>query len=164
MKWIIRQLTTKDTHVSVQFLKYGIGGVIAFAVDILVFFAVALTVLPSLLPDEYIVQFLNVDVPVIEETVRERNFVINSVIAFVFSNLTAYVINVLWVFHGGKHRRHMEITLFYVISIISVIAGTVMGWGMIRFLSLTTEAAFGGRILAAVMINFLGRKYIVFKG
>ncbi len=164
MKHILKQFTSKDSHVSVQFIKYGMAGGIAFSVDVLVFFFVSLTIFPALLPDEFLVQLLNVDVPVIEETIRERNFIINSVIAFMFSNFTAYVINVLWVFHGGRHSRRMELTLFYVVSIASVVAGTVVGWGLIRFVGLSTEFAFASRIVGAIMINFLGRKFIVFKG
>lgn len=164
MKFILKQFATKDTHVSVQFIKYGIGGVIATSVDVIVFFLVALTVFPALLPDEYLVQLLGVEVPLIEETIRERNFIINSIIAFVFSNLTAYLINIWWVFHGGRHSRHMEIALFYIFSILSVAAGTVIGWSFIRYFGFSTEFAFMSRIIGAILINFAGRKFVVFKG
>ncbi len=164
MKHILKQFGSKDAHVSVQFVKYGIGGVIATSVDVVVFFLISMTIFPALLPDEYLVQLLNLDVPLIEEAIRERNFVINSVMAFMFSNLTAYLINVWWVFHGGRHSRHMEIVLFYIVSILSVAAGTVIGWGLIRYFGYSTEFAFATRIVSAILINFAGRKFIVFKG
>ncbi len=164
MRQILTQFTQREAHPTIQFIKYAMAGGVATATDMIVFFVFAFTLFPALTESELLVQLFNVDVPVIAESVRERNFIINSVIAFLIANLVAYVINVLWVFVPGRHKRHVEVILFYVVSTSSVMIGTALGWAMIRFIGATTEVSYLGKVISAVLINFVCRKYIVFKG
>lgn len=164
MRRVFAQFTQREAHPTIQFIKYAMAGGVATATDMVVFFALAFTVFPALTEAELLVQLFHVDVSAIEQSVRERNFIINSVIAFMFANLVAYVINVLWVFEPGRHKRHVEVILFYAVSTASIVLGTFLGWAMIRFLSATTEVSYLGKMIAAVLINFVCRKYIVFKG
>lgn len=167
MKDIIQQFTRREAHVSIQFIKYGIGGVIATGTHLVVFFACSLWLFPALLPDKnpdaYLVQFFNVDVPAMEESVRQLYFKINNGIAFLFSNLVAYLINFHWVFHPGRHRRSVEVTLFFIVSIVSLVVGVQFGVILMRYLEMTTTLSQFGNIIAAVMINFICRKFIVFQ-
>ena len=53
---------------------------------------------------------------------------------------------------------------FQVLAAVSFIAGTLLGWGLIRFFGLGTTEAYIANIVAAVLINYVCRKYLVFKG
>jgi putative flippase GtrA len=164
MRHILAQFTQREAHPTIQFIKYAMAGGVATATDMVVFFVLAFTIFPALTEAELLVRLFAVEVPEIAQSIRERNFVINSVIAFAFANLVAYVINILWVFEPGRHKRHVEVILFYTVSTAAIFVGTFLGWAMIRFLGATTEASYLGKVIAAVMINFVCRKYIVFKG
>lgn len=163
MKSILKQFTQREAHPLIQFIKYGICGVAATAVDVLFFYALSWKVFQALSPDDMVVRVLGLEAPAIDEAVRSRHFVINSALAFVFSNLTAYLLNFFWVFHPGRHKRHVEIALFYLVSITSIALGTGLGWAMISFLGLTTTASYLGKLIASLMINFAGRKFLVFE-
>lgn len=161
---LLDQFTGRDAHPTIQFIKYAMAGGVATAADMVMFFMLAFTLFPALTEGELLVRMFEVDVPAIEEHIRERNFLINNALAFVVSNFVAYVINMVWVFEPGRHKRHIELALFFVVSITSVVLGTLLGWSMIRYLDATTEASYLGKMIAAVLINFVCRKYIVFKG
>ncbi len=167
MKEIIRQFTQREAHVSIQFIKYGIGGVIATGTHLVVFFAASLWLFPALLPDKnpdaFLVNLFQVDMPVMEESTRRLYFKINNGIAFLFSNLVAYLINFHWVFHPGRHRRAVEVTLFFIVSIVSLVIGVQFGVILMRYMEMTTTLSQFGNILASVMINFICRKFIVFQ-
>jgi len=164
MDRLVKQFLQREAHPAVQFVKYGIGGAVATVVDVMVFYACAWKIFPALGEGDFMVRFFGIAVSAIPEAIRSRNFVIDSAIAFVFSNLTAYLINIAWVFEPGRHRRHIEIGLFYAVSIVSIATGTGLGWLMIRALGASTTASYIAKMVSAVMINYVCRKYIVFKG
>ena len=187
MKAALRRLLRHDTHPAVQFVKYGIAGVVATAVDFGTFYLLALTVIPAARPDDTLIQFMQslhgllvgwapdlsnwqwlhdlmyIEVPVIDEATRSRNFVVVRCINFVLSNAVAYVLNVLFVFKSGRHQRHVEMVLFLTVSVASFLVGTTLGWVLIRFGGVGTTEAYVVNIAAAVLINFVCRKFIVFE-
>jgi putative flippase GtrA len=79
------------------------------------------------------------------------------------SNLVCYFINIVWVFETGRHSRRKELFLFYAVSLISFVAGTGLGAGLIAFFNAGAGAAYVANMVAAVLINFAGRKYYIFK-
>jgi len=161
---ILAQFMQREAHPVIQFIKYGIAGAAATAVDILIFYFLAWRLLPALTSDDFMVRLLGITPVGIGEAVRSRNFVIDSGIAFIFSNLTAYLINIFWVFESGRHKRHVEIALFYLVSVTSIVVGTLLGWSLIRFWGITTSASYLAKMVAAVLINYVCRKFLVFKG
>ena len=92
------------------------------------------------------------------------NFRINSGIAFIFSNLTAYVTNVLFVFKPGRHSRRREIGLFYAVSLTALVIGTAAGEIVIRMFDLSLAFSYVAKMISALAVNYAGRKYFVFKG
>ena len=147
-----------------QFVRYALCGAFATAVDALAFFVAAWRFLPALAPDDPLVRMLHLQGPFADETVRAINYLINRVIAFFVSNLVAYVTNVWWVFERGRHRRDIEVTLFYAVSAFSLVAGAGLGWTLIRLAGCSTTVAYLGNITASILINYACRKYVVFKG
>jgi putative flippase GtrA len=188
MKSALRSVLRHDTHPAIQFIKYGVAGVLATAVDFGTFYLLALTVIPAVQPDDRLIVLLGqaydllaahapgladwgwlqhlmqIEVQPIEEAVRSRNFVIVRCINFVLSNIVAYTLNVLFVFKPGRHDRHLEVALFLTVSVISFLLGTGLGWVLIRFFHVGTTEAYVANIVAAVLINYVCRKYFVFKG
>lgn len=164
MKSILDQLTQRNASLPIQFLKYSLSGGVAVAVHIVVFYFFSWLVVPALKGDDIIVRFLHLSVPVINDTIRARNAVINNWLAFIFSNMAAYILNVAWVFESGRHRRWVELTMFYVVSAISIAVGSVVMGLLIKYLGSSTTLAFGADIVAAAMVNFVVRKYYIFKG
>jgi len=146
-----------------QFIRYGICGGIATVVDFVALFLLAWLVFPALQQDDVLVKLLGISVKEISETVREWHFILCSAGAFILSNLCAYILNLLFVFEGGKHKRWMEAVLFYGGSLFSCAAGICLGWGLIHFAGLGTTWSALSKIACSVLVNFAGRKWIVFK-
>ena len=156
-------LNEKDNPI-VQFLKYGICGGIATGVDIVCFFLLAWFAFPALGQDDIFVKLLNLSPEPISEALRGRNFVIDSILCFLVSNMSAYILNVLFVFKSGKHKRHHELMLFYAVSVVSLILATLAGWILISLFGLSTSWSYIAKMVAAVLINYAGRKFLIFHG
>ena len=89
---------------------------------------------------------------------------LDNLVAFLFSNLTAYLLNIFWVFRAGRHHWFIEIGLFYLVSGTSVVVGGALMGYLIHHFGLVTTQAFGANVLASALINFGLRKYVIFKG
>lgn len=164
MKAILAQLTQRKASLPIQFLKYSISGCVAVAVHVVVFYFFSWLIVPALKNDDVVVKIFQLSVTDISDVVRARNAVINNWLAFIFSNLAAYLINIYWVFEPGRHRRWLEVTMFYAVSAISIAIGSAVMWLLVRFIGSSTTLAFAADIAAAAMVNFVVRKYIIFKG
>lgn len=163
MPSLVEQFKGRNHSPLVQFVKYGIGGVAATVVHISIFTACALWLFPALTQEDRIVGLLHLQTPEITTAIRARNSIIDTTIAFFFSNLTAYLINVAWVFEAGRHNRWVEIGYFYLVSGIAMVIGTAMQGYLILHFHYTTTLAFGANIIASIMLNFVLRKFLIFK-
>ena len=164
MKNLLQQFLRRDSTPFMQFIKYAVGGVAATLVDILVFNISAIWLLPCLTPDDPVARALGLHLLPVAGSVRSTRYVLDKVIAFLFSNWTAYAINIRWVFTPGRHSKAVEVALFYAVSITSFALGTGLGWVLIRGTGMDTTYAYGANLVASVAINYVARKYIVFKG
>ena len=164
MNSILRQFKGQDHGPLVQFIKYGIAGAVATLIHVILFYFLALQVMPALNRKDVLAGLLHLRVVPVSDAVRARNSMIDNVAAFMFSNLTAYLINIAWVFKPGRHHPVLEIGYFYLVSGASTLIGSVlMGW-LIHHYGTTTTLAFGANVLVSLMINFVLRKYLIFKG
>ena len=148
----------------VQFVKYALCGVVATGVDMGVFYLMSWAFLPALRANDPVVRWFRLRVRPVAESQRSRRFVINTLVAFCFSNITAYVLNILWVFQAGKYAWWVELGMFYAASGASIALGTTLGWAMIRWFKLSTSASYLGKLAAALLLNFVCRKFIIFRG
>jgi len=156
-------LLAKD-HPGIQFLKYSMCGGTAMAVDMVVFFLVAWLLFPALTESDVLVRLFNMKVEAVPEHVRTINFCIGNGIAFLLSNLTAYILNVLFVFKAGKHSRWKEVGLFYLVSAFSVGIGVGVGAMLIQGFGLSTTFSYVAKAISTTLINYAARKYIIFHG
>lgn len=163
MKQILHQFTGRQSHPVIQFIKYGISGGIVTVFGMAVFAILTWKVFPSLQENELIVRLLDLQVAPMDETLRARNFAYCKIIEFMLANLVCYFINIAWVFEPGRHSRRKELLLFYVVSLISFVVGTGLGAGLIAFFNAGAVTAYILNMITAVLINYAGRKFIVFK-
>jgi putative flippase GtrA len=164
MRNLLNQFTGRQHTPLVQFIKYAIAGAIATVVHITLFYFGALVLMPALTPADPVAKLLHLHVGLVSDAVRTRNSIIDNGVAFLFSNLTAYLINIFWVFESGRHNRVHEILYFYLVSGISVFIGSsIMGF-LIHHFGIMTTIAFGANVVVSLLINYALRKYFIFKG
>lgn len=148
----------------IQFIKYALAGGLATVVHILIFHLTAWKFFPALEKKDHAVRLLKLSIRQVNDTTRARNSMISNFIAFLVSNMVAYITNILWVFEGGKYHFIIEILLFYCVSGLSIFLGTMLMGFLIKRFGLLTTYAFGSNIVTAVMINYAVRKFFIFHG
>jgi putative flippase GtrA len=159
----LKKILQEKNHTGLQFIKYAVCGGLAMATDILVFFLVAWLLFPALTTDDVLVRLFHLKVVDVPEYLRMINFCLSNGVAFLLSNLVAYILNVLFVFERGRHDRKKEVVLFYVVSAISVGLGVGIGALLIHGFGLSTTFSYVAKAISTVLINFVARKYIIFR-
>lgn len=152
-----RALLRRDAHPLLQFIKYGVCGVAATVIHQGIFFALAYTVLPA--GDGMIV-----DNQPITKDMRYWNGILNNVIAFTPALLLSYWLNVKFVFIPGRHSRLREFSLFAIVALIGNGAGLLGGPKLIDWFGIPTWASQGTFIFTSFLVNYLCRKFVIFKG
>ncbi|MGI9535739.1 MAG: GtrA family protein [Desulfocapsaceae bacterium] len=148
----------------IQFIKYGLAGGLATVTHIVVFHLAAWKLFPALQQKDHLVRLLDLQLRPIDERHRARNSMICNVLAFLVSNMVAYITNVMWVFEAGRHPFLVEISLFYCVSGLSMFIGTLLMGVLIKRFGMLTTYAFAANIVSAVMINYAVRKFFIFQG
>ena len=161
---IIDQFLGNEAGNFIQFVKYSIGGGIATLTHITIFHLVAWKIFFALQEDDWFVKFLNLPVQEVDDSTRARNSMIGNGLAFIISNLVAYLINIYWVFVPGRYHWIIEIILFYLVSGVAIAIGTATMGFLIRRFGMLTSYAFCSNLVAALMINYAMRKFFIFNG
>lgn len=147
---ILARMNARDIHPLIQFLKYAICGFGAFAVSQVIWLALSIWVWPA----------IDSNIP---QDVRALHSAYNNAIAFFVGNLFAYYTNSKWVFTPGRHGRVVEFLLFSAISSVSFFVGLAAGPLLIHKYGINTLLAQLLNQVTAVMVNFVCRKFLVFK-
>lgn len=140
----------KDAHPYLQFIKYVICGLAAFTTHQVVWLGVSMVFFPS------------IDSSIPQET-RALNSGISNCIALIFSTVVAYLTNIRWVFTPGRHSRSLEIFYFFAVGAFSFAGGLAAGPWMIKIFGLNTLVAQLFMAVTSVLINFVCRKFFIFK-
>jgi putative flippase GtrA len=148
----------------IQFIKYALAGGLATCTHILLFHVVAWKMLPALGPKDTFVRLFKFDIQEIGEEKRAKNSMYGNIIAFMFANMVAYILNILWVFEAGKYSIVIEILVFYGATGLSTFLGTVLMGVLIKRFGILTTYAFGSNIFTAVLFNYVVRKFFIFNG
>jgi putative flippase GtrA len=148
---ILTRMKARDTHPAIQFMKYGICGVGSLIVGQGIWLALSLWVWPALDPD-------------LPNEVRALHSTYNNMVAFFFGNLAAYITNSLWVFTPGRHHRVVEFFYFTLVSTVAFVIGLAVGPMLIRMYGISTLLSQLLLVVSSVMVNFVCRKFFVFKG
>jgi putative flippase GtrA len=99
----------------------------------------------------------------LSEFTRGRNFLLSNSAAFLISSIFVYLKNRNWVFEGGKHSRQSEILLFYGVALVAYLIGTPAGTWLVTKYEWNEYFALLVTVGASVLVNFAGRKLLVFK-
>jgi len=159
---MIDQFLANESGNLIQFVKYGISGGIATLTHVIVFHLVAWKMFFALQADDWFVKLLNLPIHELDDATRSRNSMKGNGVAFLISNLVAYLINIYWVFVPGRHHWIIEISLFYLVSAVAVLIGTSVMVFLIRRFGMLTTYAFGSNVFAGLMINYAMRKFFIF--
>ncbi len=151
-RWIL----TRDTPVFVQVTKYGICGAIGTVMQAAIALTLSATVIPAF-------EGMSIDGEPISDALRQRNLVINNLVAFPFANLVTYFLNTRLVFTPGRHSRIVEFGIFSLIAAIGFLAGLFGGPLLIKRFGLSTLFAQVSLVVTSALVNFLCRKFIVFE-
>ena len=153
-----------DAPPLVQFIKYGMAGGMATVVHVLVFFLAGFFLFPCVTQDDVLVKLFGLTAPAVAEALRARYAVYSNILAFVIANTVCYLINRWFVFRPGRHHVLLEFGLFFAVSGVSVAIGSVLMGVLIKHFAMQTTLAFGANMVSSLAINYLMRKYFVFKG
>ena len=164
MRRFIKQFMGFEAGPLAQFIKYGAAGLVATVLHIILFNLLSWKVFPALSADDLLVKLLNIEVSEISNTLRARNSAINNTITFIFTNLVAYLLNIVCVFKRGRHHIVVEILLFYAVSGVAFFIGTGLMVFLIGYFGMQTTHAFIANIVVSVLINYAMRKFVIFKG
>jgi putative flippase GtrA len=149
-----------------QFAKYVLCGGMSVVVDATLFYLLAWLVFPCLQvgdPMTRLLEGFGFTVRQVSAEIVVRNYWIIKCFCFFASNLTVYILNVLYVFESGKHRRHHEVLLFFSISLFVFLGGTWMGTLLIKTAGWHTTYAYIFVLALGVVTNYALRKFLVFK-
>jgi putative flippase GtrA len=130
----------------------------------LIFHLVAWKWFLALQANDWFVRLFNLPIRELDDSTRSRNSMKGNGVAFIVSNLVAYLLNIYWVFVPGRYYWMIEIGLFYLVSGAAIVMGTALMGLLIRRFGMLTTYAFGANILAALMINYAMRKFFIFNG
>ena len=157
-------MNDREAPVAIQFLKYGIVGGVATGINLVLFYICAYFIWPSLGPDDPFITLLKLEPPAgFVEDLRLSRVQYSMVTAFMISNLACYLMNVKWVFVAGRHHWILEVLLFYAVSGLAFVAGAALASFLIGRFEVQTTYANLSNILTSVLINFILRKFAVFK-
>jgi len=145
-----------------QFLKYAISGCVATLTHTIIFHLFAWRKFFALQADDWFVRVFRLKIREVDDRTRSRNVIKGNTVAFVVSNLVAYLLSIYWVFVPGRHHWIVEISFFYLVSGISLLIGTALMQLLIRRFGLLTTYAFGSNVFAALIINYGMRKFLIF--
>lgn len=137
-------------------MKYGFAGVAAATVHTLVVLALSATVFPA-------GKGMIVDGQPLTEEVRAWNLVLNNALGWPIGTLTAYLLNTTFVFTPGRHHKFIEAVLFFAVGAVGFFPGAFVVKWLAGSLHLPSTVAQLGFVLTSVMVNFLCRKFIIFK-
>ncbi|HUF63738.1 MAG TPA: GtrA family protein [Verrucomicrobiales bacterium] len=144
-------LIRPDTHPGIQFIKYSMAGAGATVIHLSVFYLLSTLVLPA------------ID-PALGDTLRARRATINITAGFLVANSFAYLVNARWIFIPGRHPRWREVSLFFAVSGFSYVLGTLAMRYAIVQLGLNSHIAVFSYVVCSVFVNFVCRKFVVFRG
>ena len=147
-----------------QIAKYGVIGVLATIVNVFVAELCAAYVWPCLSPDDPFVKFLGFASSSVPDGERARLAVLCNLVGFFIANFICWLLNRKFVFKPGRHHWLLEWLYFLAGSGFAIACGSVAIWSLVRFFGMQTTYSFAINVLVSVAINFVVRKFFVFKG
>ena len=165
----ISKILSHDCGPFWQFVKYGVIGVAATAVQFVVFYLLAATCLRCLTPDDKAVKLLGLPSVVFsggEPWYAARWFLaaVATAAGFTLANVFCWLMNRAFVFRPGKFRWYVEFGMFFGVAAIATAIALVVQSVLIKFMGVTTSAAVVIEVAVSFLLNFFARKFFIFRG
>ena len=151
-----------------QIAKYGVIGVLATIVNLAVAETCAAYVWPCLTADDLFVKWGIFDLAdatwVVSNSVRAWRAVYCNLAGFFVANVICWLLNRKFVFTPGRHVWFVEYAMFLAGSGFAIVCGSAAIWALVKFQGMQTTYSFVINVLVSVAVNFVVRKFVVFKG
>ncbi len=95
--------------------------------------------------------------------IAEWHYLVAGTVSFVIATLINYILSLLWVFEGGRHARHKEVTLIYLVSVVGLLINLAALYLLVESLSVHVFVAKVLASLSAFIWNFSARYFWVFE-
>jgi putative flippase GtrA len=160
---VLKDPGNRNVSPQVQFVKYAMVGAVATAVHFGLQMVFGLWLFPAMSDADPLVQLGWVDAASIDELLRARHARWNTWLAFFVSNTICYIMNIKWVFTPGRHHPVIECILFFLVSGLAIFLGAELQVYLIKQFGLAYTYSSVAQIAVSVMINYVLRKFAVFK-
>ncbi|MCR5751656.1 MAG: GtrA family protein [Kiritimatiellae bacterium] len=147
-----------------QIFKYGVIGVVATAINLAVAELCAAYVWPCLGPNDLFVKHCGFAPSDVTDAVRATLAVYCNLVGFFVANIVCWLLNRKYVFTPGRHFWFVEWLLFLAGSGFAIACGSAVIWVLVRYHGMQTTYSFMVNVFVSVMVNFVVRKFFVFKG
>lgn len=147
-----------------QVFKYGVIGVFATAIHLVVAELCAAWVWPCLGPGDLFVKHLGFSPVDVTDAVRATLAVYCNLAGFFVANIVCWLLNRKFVFTPGRHGWFVEWLLFLAGSGFAILCGSAVIWALVRYNGMQTTYSFIVNVFVSVAVNFVVRKFFVFKG
>jgi len=164
MRQALRRFLSHDSGPFAQFVKYGAIGVASTLVQMAVFYLLASTACRCLGPDDKAVAWLGLPSVDVSDAVRAFRFAVDTVVGFSAANVFCWQMNRMFVFRPGKFAWYKEFGMFFGAAAVAMALATGVSWVLIHWMGLQTTAAVLIEVVVSFMINFVVRKFFIFKG
>lgn len=144
-------VNSREAHPFIQFVKYAICGCGALVLHTVVFKLLLMKVWPEL------------NDTTLDPWTRAKSTLLPTFIAFVFANALVYWLNTKWVFTQGRHSPVVEFLFFTLVNLPGAAGGFLGQSALITFLNWPPLLAMIGFVVPNVLVNFICRKFLIFK-
>ncbi|MCQ2393549.1 MAG: GtrA family protein [Kiritimatiellae bacterium] len=165
----IRRFLSHDAGPLAQFVKYGAIGVLTTLVQLSVFSLLAATWLKCLTPDDLAVKLLGLPSATFsgaEPWYAARWFLaaVATAVGFTISNVICWILNRTFVFRPGKFRWFVELGMFFGAAASATVIALGVQSVLIKYAGMMTSTAVVLEVVVSFVINFVVRKFFIFKG
>ena len=160
----IRRFLSHESGPFAQFIKYGVIGVMATAVQMIFFYVLAATCLKCLGVNDWAVRFIGLPSVDISNGVRAFRAAVATAAGFTIANIFCWLMNRLFVFRPGRFRWYVEFGLFFGVAAMATVVALGVQSLLIKYAGLMTTAAVIVEIVVSFFFNFFIRKFVIFKG
>ncbi|WP_020529907.1 GtrA family protein [Flexithrix dorotheae] len=91
------------------------------------------------------------------------HYLISNLVAITTAIYVNYLISQKWVFESGRYSKGMELVAFVGISILIIGLNQLVMWAFVDGLDINERISKVTSICIVAVVNFFGKKYLVFK-
>lgn len=159
-----RRFLSHDSGPFAQFVKYGAIGVASTLVQMAVFYLLASTVCRCLGPEDSAVKWFGLPAVELSRFARGLRFAVDTVVGFSVANVFCWLMNRAFVFRPGKFAWYKEFGMFFGAAACAMAIATGLSWMLIHWVGLQTSVAVVIEVVVSFIVNFVARKFFIFKG